>query len=141
VTALRPGVAQVGLSAHHSEAALGFTYLYVLEPPGADSVVSMIQNVSGDSARLVMADASGATQRSQTLVGHDSTCWVTRLSDSVRYSVAFYPPGPAPSAAVWVTHSALSHTHTWQVVVADSLPRGGSPITASGSNPDPGEGC
>jgi hypothetical protein len=143
MTALRPGsgaivLLQVGVT----DAALGSAGPYVFEPPGADSVVTIIRNRFGDSARVTLRDANGTLQRSQTVAAGDSTCWVTSLSDSLRYSAIVYvppPTGPDSASAGWITASALAYTHTFQIVV---YPGGSGPAWQTvGVSPDPGTGC
>jgi len=147
VTALRPGgafiyLAQVGVF----DAALGSTDAYVFEPATADSVVTIIRNSTGDSAFVVLEDATGAAQKWQTVVPRDSTCWVTRLSDSVRYSVTIrpapQPPGSDSSTVRWITHSALAFNRTW-VIVVDSITSPNATVTVGlfAPDPDPGKGC
>jgi len=144
VTALRPGSGAIWLApAGDSDVVLGLTYAGVLEPPNADSVVTIISNRFGDSARVMLQDADGAVRRWQTLAAGDSTCWVTPLSDSVRYSAVVYvppPAGPDSAAAPWTTHAALAYMHTFQIVIYEYSPSvpGWAPY---GVSPDPGKGC
>jgi hypothetical protein len=140
VTALRPGGAAIVLSQVGDDGALGQTNVAVFEPPGADSVVTIIRNRFGDSARVMLQDATGAVQRSQTVAAGDSTCWVTPLSDSVRYSAVVYvpsPAGPDSAAAGWIT---LAFNHTFQIVIYEYTPSvpAWAPFYVS---PDPGTGC
>jgi hypothetical protein len=140
LTALRPGsgaivLSQVGVS----DGALGSTGADVFEPPGADSVVTIIRNRFEDSARVMLQDANGTLQRSQTVAAGDSTCWVTPLSDSVRYSAIVYvppPAGPDSAAAQW---TSLKYMHTFQIVVYSG--RTGPAWQPQGVSPDPGKGC
>jgi len=128
--ALRPGLGVIDLSQAGSTqtADLGSTDVGVFQPPGADSVVTVIRNLTGDTARVVVEDANGAVQRTQTLIAfRDSTCLVTPLSDSVGYSVALRPTPPpgtgfaGDSTVMWVAHKALEFNHTWYVVVDSAL--------------------
>ena len=141
MTAVRPGLGLIYLSQTGvSDAALGATDIGVFEPPGADSVVTIIRNRFGDSARVMLQDANGALQRSQTVAAGDSTCWVTPLSDSVRYSAVVYvppPTGPDSAAAGWTT---LKYLHTFQIVISAYSPSVPTwePMAV---NPDPGTGC
>ncbi len=101
VTALRPGGGAILLSPVGTyNAVLGSTNAGVLYPPSADTIVTIIRNHIGDSAWVVLQDATGAVQQSQTVGPRDSTCWVTPLSDSVRYSVTIRPP-PLPLTQAW----------------------------------------
>ena len=138
LTALRPGLGMIFRSQKGDSGALGGTRVGVFEPPGADSVVTIIRNRTGDSAWVVVEDASGTTQRAQTIGPHDSTCWVTPLSDSVRYSVTIRPPpqpvGSDSTMVGWLTHLALEFDHAWFIGVSSGS------VGIYGQNPDPG-GC
>jgi hypothetical protein len=136
VRALRPGGDEIMFFG--PDGVLAETPVSVREPPGADSVTSIVYNWAQESAQLVLADASGATQRSQTVAAHGTTCWVTPLSDSLRYTVVFSPPS-APGGALWVSRGTLLFSHTVQVQVFDTIP--GGPLAIWGLNPDPGKGC
>ena len=148
LTALHPGLgliylAQVGVS----DAALGSTGADVLEPAGADSVVTIVRNLTGDSAWVILEDGTGVVQRSQTVGARDSACWVTSLSDSVRYSVTIRPPPPPigsdSTMARWVTHSALEFNHTWRIAVESTTVQSVRTVTVIlfALAPDPGTGC
>jgi hypothetical protein len=143
LTAVRPGFGVIVLSQVGDSGALGQTDVGVFEPPGADSVVTVIRNRFGDSARVVLQDATGAVQRSQTVAAGDSTCWVTPLSDSVRYSAVVYvppPAGPDSATARWTPHSELIYIHAFQIVIYEYSPS----VPAwepYGVSPDPGKGC
>ena len=138
LTALQPGVAPIYLSPHRGEDVVGSTGIHVLEPPTADSLISTIRNRTGDSARVVLQDASGAIQRSETIAANSMTCWVTPLPDSILYSATVYRQGGAATATQWLHHNGLSLTHTWFADVSYTTP----PPTASLSvwgrdSPDP----
>jgi hypothetical protein len=143
VTALRPGGGAIVLSQVGDDGALGQTYVGVYYPPSADTVVTLIRNHTGDSAWVVLQDATGAVQRAQTVGPRDSASWVTRISDSVRYSVTIrpppLPPGSDSSMARWVTPT---FAHTWFIDV-DSVaaPRPGVTVILGAVSPDPGTGC
>jgi hypothetical protein len=125
-TALWPGWADVILAPHHEEYALEEAWVNVREPPSADSLISRISNASADSALVTIEDATGTTQKTQVLAGGGSTCWITPLSDSVRYKVTAYERGASPRAEKWINYY-LQYTHTWIVTVGDTT----SPPTAS----------
>jgi hypothetical protein len=137
LTALRPGLAFIYMLDGDAGAGAS-TSVGVYEPPGADSVTSVIMNHAPDSALFVLEDANGAVQRSQVLAARDSTCWVTPLSDSVKYSVSVYPAQGAapPTAAEWVVHGVLMLEHTWYVTLYSNLG-----LEVSGRSPDPSTGC
>lgn len=148
LTALRPGggliyLSQVGVR----DAALGSTSVNVFEPLGADSVVTITHNHTEASAWVVLEDASGGVQRSQAVGARDSACWVTPLSDSLRYSVTIRPPPPPAGSdstmTQWVTHSALAFNHTWWIVVDSATVHSVRTVTVGLFAPstDPGRGC
>jgi hypothetical protein len=144
VTALRPGGAAIWLTpVGASDVVLGLTYAGVFYPPSADTVVTLIRNHTGDSAWVVLRDATGAVQRAQTVAARDSTCWVTALSDSLLYSVTIRPPPQPPgsdsSTARWVTPT---FAHTWLIAV-DSVRTLNATVTVflGAVSPDPGTGC
>ena len=113
----------------------------VLEPPGADSVVTILRNGTRDSVHVILEDANGIVQRSGTVPAADSTCWVTPLSDSLRYSAVVYVPppgGPDSATAPWISN--LQYTHTLRIhFIYDSASVPGWEPT--GVSPDPGKGC
>lgn len=152
LTALRPGSAVITLSpVGLPDAALGQAGVGVLEPSSADSVVTIVRNVTGASAWVVVADANATVQRSQTVGARDSTCWVTPLSDSVRYTVTIRPPPPpvplpgdSDSTMVrWVPPSALDLNHTWRILVDSTVVQSVRTISVTlfALPPDPGTGC
>ena len=141
LTAVRPGVTQIMLVPAGSGGVLGTTFASVLEPPSADSLISLIQNNTPDSATVVLEDASGAIVRSVTLAAARSLCWNTALSDSVRYSASLYLPGQpsaTPIGVKWVVHSALSVSHTWRVAID---PQGSAMPTLDLAGLSPDRGC
>jgi hypothetical protein len=140
VTAVRPGSGIIALSQFGDSGALGQTDDGVYEPPGADSVVTIIRNRFEDSVRVALQDANGALQRSQTVAAQDSACWVTPLSDSLRYTVLIYVPG-TDSGARWLAHSALLFNHRWIVAVYHSGTLPSWTWSVFGVSPDPGTGC
>ena len=144
VTALRPGGGLITLAqAGVPDATLGQTTVGVYEPPGADSVITIVRNYTGDSAWVVLLDAGRTLQRSQTVVPRDSACWVTPLSDSVQYSVTIRPSPPPPGSdsgmARWVP---LAFTHTWSITINPiTSPNATVTVILGGVSPDPGTGC
>jgi hypothetical protein len=143
LTAVHPGLGAIFLSQKGDSRALGQTSVGVFEPAGADSVVTIIRNGFTDSVRVMLQDANGALQRSQTVAVGDSTCWVTPLSDSLRYSAVAYvrpPAGPDSAAAQWITQSTLAYLHTFRIQVYSDAPAvpAWEPLAVS---PDPGTGC
>ncbi len=141
LTAVRPGVTQIMVVPAGSGGALGTTFARVLEPPSADSLISLIQNNTPDSATVVLQDATGAIVRSVTLAAARSTCWNTALSDSVRYRASLYlpaQPSATPIGAKWVVHSALSLSHTWRVAID---PQGSATPTLDLAGLSPDRGC
>lgn len=120
LTAVRPGATQIILEPAGSGQVLGTTVANVLEPPSADTLISLIKNNTPDSATVVLEDATGAVVRSVTLTAATSVCWNTALSDSVRYSASLYlpaQPSATPVGAKWVVHDALAVSHTWTVAI------------------------
>jgi hypothetical protein len=116
-TALRPGWADIYLTSD----ALGIGSVRVYEPPSADTIVTEIRDVTDDSILVTIEDANGVVQRSRTVAARDSACFVTPLSDSVRYSVVIYEPTRTDtSAAEWVVHAALEFTRSWYVFIGNS---------------------
>jgi hypothetical protein len=113
---------------------------YVREPPSADSLISTISNASADSALVTIEDATGTTQKTQVLAGHGSTCWITPLSDSVRYKVTAYEQGASPTAEKWLKFY-LNYTHTWFVTVADTTSPPTAFLAIYGSEPPNPETC
>ena len=140
LTAARPGFGAIFLSQVGDSNAWGQTDVGVFEPPGADSVVTIIRNRFEDSVRVILQDANGALQRSQTVAAQDSACWVTPLSDSLHYSVVIYVPG-TDSGAGWLAHSALLFNHRWIVAVYHSGTVPSWTWSLFGVSPDPGTGC
>jgi hypothetical protein len=140
LTAVRPGLGIINLSQIGDSGALGQTDDGVYEPPGADSVVTVIRNRLEDSVRVVLQDATGILQRAQTVAPQDSACWVTPVSDSLYYGVVIHVPG-ADSAARWLAHSALLFNHRWTVAVYHAGTPPGWTWSVFGSSPDPGTGC
>jgi hypothetical protein len=141
LTAIRPGISQIMLVPAGSGGVLGTTFASVLEPPSADSLISLIQNNTPDSATVVLEDATGAVVRSVTLAAATSTCWNTALSDSVRYSASLYLPAQPIATRIgakWVVHSALSVTHTWRVAID---PQGSATPTLDLAGLSPDRGC
>ncbi len=120
VTALRPGLATINVS-EPGWGYLGEADIGVFEPPSADTVVTEIRDVTDDSVLVTIEDANGALQRSRTVAAHNSACFVTPLSDSVRYSVVIYEPTRTDtSAAEWVVHAALEFTRSWYIFIGNS---------------------
>jgi hypothetical protein len=140
LTALRPGWAQILVVPIGGGGTLGTTFAKVLEPPGADSLISIVANHTADSATVVLKDATGGILRTVTLGALSSTCWNTTLSDSVQYSAQVYLPAPSgatPIGTKWVVHGALAVTHTWHVAIdpqASTLPT----LDLAGVTPDHG---
>jgi hypothetical protein len=141
LTALRPGWAQVLVVPIGGGRVLGTTFAKVLEPPGADSLISIVANHTVDSATVVLKDATGAILRTVTLGALGSACWNTTLSDSVQYSAQVYLPadsGATPIGTKWVVRAALAVTHTWRVAIdpqSSTLPT----LDLAGVTPD--QGC
>jgi hypothetical protein len=141
LTALRPGWAQIMVVPVGSGRVLGTTFASVLEPPDADSLISLVANHTSDSATLVLKDATGGILRTVTLGALSSTCWNTALSDSVQYSAQVYLPaqsGPTLIGTKWVVRAALAVTHTWRVAIdpqSSTLPT----LDLAGVTPD--QGC
>ena len=141
LTAVRPGVTQIMVVPAGSGGVLGTTFASVLEPPSADSLISLIQNNTPDSATVVLEDAGGAIVRSVTLASARSMCWNTALSDSVRYRASLYlsgQPSATPIGSKWVVHSALSVSHTWRVAID---PQGSALPTLDLAGLSPDRGC
>jgi len=118
LTAQRPGWAQIIVEPVGGGGVLGTTIASVLEPPGADSLISLVANLTSDSATVVLEDATGSVLQTVTLHASGVTCWNRPLSDSMRYSAHVYLPGTSgatPIGAKWVAHRALASTHTWRV--------------------------
>ncbi len=119
---------------------LGTTVASVLEPPGADSLISLVANLTSDSATVVLNDATGTTLRTVTLRAQGVTCWNTPLSDSMPYSAAVYLPGQSGATSLgakWVVHRAFASTHTWQVHI-DPQSSGLPTLDLAGVQPDRG---
>ncbi len=138
LTAVRPGVTQVIVVPAGSGGVLGTTSASVLEPPSADSLISLVRNNTPDSATVVLEDATGAVVRSVTLAAATSTCWNTSLSDSVRYRASVYLPGATPIGAKWVGHGGLAVSHTWRVAID---PQGSAMPTLDLAGVSPDRGC
>ena len=138
LTAVRPGVTQIMVVPAGSGGVLGTTFASVLEPPSADSLISLVQNNTTDSATVVLEDASGAVVRSVTLAAATSTCWNTALSDSVRYRASLYLPSATSIGAKWVMHGALAVSHTWRVAID---PQGSAMPTLDLAGLSPDRGC
>ena len=118
LSARRAGWAQIIVEPVGGGGVLGTTIASVLEPPGADSLISLVANLTSDSATVTLEDATGSVLRTVTLHASGVTCWNTPLSDSVRYSAQVYLPGTSgatPIGAKWVAHRAFASTHTWRV--------------------------
>jgi len=140
LTAVRPGTAQIMVMPAGAFRVLGTTFASVLEPPGADSLISLVENNTPDSATVVLEDANGAVLRSVTLAATSSTCWNTALSDSVHYSAQVYfpaQPSATPIGAKWVVHVALAVSHTWTVAI-DPQTSGLPTLDLAGVTPDRG---
>lgn len=119
---------------------LGTTVASVLEPAGADTLTSLVANLTSDSATVVLSDAVGTTLRTVTLAAQGATCWITALSDSMQYSAAVYLPGQSGTtslSAQWVVHRAFASTHTWQVRI-DPQSAGLPTLDLAGVTPDRG---
>lgn len=119
---------------------LGTTVASVREPPGADSLISLVANLTSDSATVVLNDATGAMLRSVTLRAGGLTCWNTPLSDSVQYSAQVYLPGQSSATSLgakWVVHAALTSTHTWRATI-DPQSSGLPTLDLAGVQPDRG---
>jgi hypothetical protein len=141
LTAVRPGATQIMLVPAGSGGVLGTTFASVLEPPSADSLISLIENNTPDSATVVLEDATSGVVRSVTLPAARSTCWNTPLSDSVHYSASLYlaaQSSATPIGAKWVAHSALAVTHTWRVAID---PQGSALPTLGLAGLSPDRGC
>jgi len=147
LTAVRPGLGSITLSQVGDYGALGQTDVGVYQPPGADSVVTIVRNYTADTAWVVLEDATGAVQRAQTVGAGASACWVTPSSDSVRYSLTVRPPPPpvgSDSTMVqWVPHSMMAFLHTWQLDVDSAIVQSVRTVTTElfARSPDPGTGC
>jgi hypothetical protein len=140
VTALSPGWSEIYVHPVASQETLGLTWVYVREPASADTLISIIQNTTPDSATVVLEDASGTVVRSQTVGANSALCWNTALADSVRYSaLVFFPTAPAgiKSTGAWVTKRALSITHTWIITVTTTAPSTPA-VLLQGVTPDRG---
>jgi hypothetical protein len=151
VVALRPGLGTIYVSEVGTDSlkTLGSTDIGVFEPVSADSIVTVIRNVTNDTTRVVIQDAAGITQGSVLLKPSDSVCTVTPLADSVGYRVSLRPSPPpwagftGDSTVKWVSHAGLQFNHTW-FVLADSVQlNSGRTVTVNlfGRSPDPGVGC
>jgi hypothetical protein len=141
LTARRPGWAQIIVEPVGGGGVLGTTFASVLEPPGADSLISLVANLTSDSATVVLEDATGGVLRTVTLHASGVTCWNTPLSDSMRYSAQVYLPdtsGAIPIGAKWVVHKAFASTHTWQVHID---PQTGALPTLDVAGITPDRGC
>ncbi len=147
VTALKAGWMYVRAQARFKNGSwsgysgVGITSVSVLEPPSADTLVSRVSNQMPDSASITLEDANGIVQRTQTVAGHGSTCWVTPLSDSVRYSAFVHSPsGPTAPGGTLVSHQSLMLTHSWVVTVGDTgtAPALAAIVHAIGMNGDRG---
>lgn len=139
--AQRAGWAQIIVEPVGGGGVLGTTFAWVLEPPGADSLISLVANLTSDSGTVVLEDATGSVLRTVTLHAAGVTCWNTPLSDSVRYSAQVYLPGTSgatPLGAKWVVHRALASTHTWQVNID---PQTGALPTLDLAGITPDRGC
>jgi hypothetical protein len=139
VTALRPGEVEVDV---RLPPAYGITWdvVRVVEPPTADSLMTIVRNQARDSATVILENASGITQRAQTLAPLGIACWVTPLSDSVRYRALVYsgPPGPIAIGGNWVAIGSVLWTHTWRVTVGND---GSLPPSTLYASPKNGDGC
>jgi hypothetical protein len=137
----RPGWSQIIVEPVGGGGVLGTTFASVLEPPGADSLISLVANLTSDSATVVLEDATGSVLRTVTLHASGVTCWNTPLSDSVRYSAQVYLPGTSgatPIGAKWVVHGAFASTHTWRVNID---PQTGALPTLDLAGIQPDRGC
>lgn len=141
VTGVSAGWAGIRVQPESLTQVLGVAGADVPEPPTADTIISEFTNHILDSATLVLQDAHGGPLGTFTLHGGQSLCAVTPLSDSVRYSGTLYsgaPAGPTPLGPVWVVHSALVQTHTWQV---DIEPQASGPPFLALAGVEPKLGC
>ncbi len=140
LTARRPGWAQILVVPVGGGRVLGTTVAKVLEPPDADSLISIVTNRTSDSVTMILADATGGIVRTVTLGALGSTCWNTPLSDSVQYSAQVYLPlsGATPIGTKWVVHAALGVTHTW---LADIDAQSGALPTLHLAGVTPDRGC
>ena len=138
--AQRAGWAQIIVEPVGGGGVLGTTFAWVLEPPGADSLISLVANLTSDSGTVVLEDATGSVLRTVTLHAAGVTCWNTPLSDSVQYSAQVYLPlsGATPIGTKWVVHAALGATHTW---LADIDPQSGALPTLHLAGVTPDRGC
>ena len=144
LTARGPGWAGIVVSprdgAPGGGPVLGMTSASVLEPTGADTLTSFVANLAADSATVTLYDANGALLRSATLPVHGVACWVTPLSDSIRYSAQVYLPGHSGATSLgakWVVRKALASTHTWRVTI-DPQSSGLPTLDIAGISPDRG---
>ena len=140
VTALSPGWSEISVHPVASQERLGLTWVSVREPASADTLISIIQNATPDSATVVLEDATGTVVKSQTVGANGALCWNTSLADSVRYSaLVYFPTAPAgiKSTGAWVTQRALSVTHTWIITMTTTAPSTPA-VLAQGVTPDRG---
>ena len=140
VTALSPGWSEIYVHPIASQAVLGLAWVDVREPASADTLISIIQNATPDSATVILEDATGSVVRSETVGANGALCWNTALADSVRYSaLVYFPTAPSgiQSTGSWVTHTALSVTHTWIITVSTTAPSTPT-VHAQGVTPDRG---
>ena len=138
LTGLRPGWAQIMVVPVGSGRVLGTTFANVLEPPDADSLISLVANHTSDSAIVILKDATGGLLRTLTLAAFGSTCWNTALSDSVQYSAQVYLPSTTTIGTKWVVHGALAVTHTWRVTID---PQSSTVPTLDLAGVTPDQGC
>ena len=138
VKALQPGWAQVVLT---SEALAWPAFLYVLEPPGADSIITVVQNaMSADSGTVILRGPGRTVLRSQTFRAGQATCWVTPISDSLFYTaIAYDPLADTVALSGWWTQVNLQYDHAFAVSVYDSqYGRRGELGDVEQVDPDPG---
>jgi len=141
LTAVRPGVTQIMVVARGVGGSAGHDLRKCARATQRDSLISLIQNNTPDSATVVLEDPGGAIVRSVTLASARPSCWNTALSDSVRYRASLYVSGQrsaTPIGAKWVVQFRLSVSHTWRVAID---PQGSALPTVGPRRLEPGSGC